>query len=246
MEKRCTCDAPIAIFGGFPVSSRGVGCLRADLYFTQVGEAVPIKPIPKPPRGLRYRYSFELYTCEKGIVPNTCTVDAGTNDEDCAMVFTVAPALPCGLRLHPRDGTISGCVEYFLLDEATKRQVDKGRILGFLVTVTNIAGSDTCKLRLVVMQAPIELVYSHSDVTYQTLDPMMAFSKELIETHTWQKWRRRQDGPIDFKRTVSYNGPASGVCRMGTVVSWPTSEATPEVAGISVDWAEPLVWPKYR
>jgi len=149
--------------------------------FGQVGEPEKVKPLPKPPRGIQYLYTFELYTCGVPIEPNRCVVESGTNDADYPMVFTVSPALPAGLIMDAKDGEISGSVDYDKLELMQRLDVDRGKVVSYQIMVDNGIGQDVCQIKIVIMRPPVAFKYEHTDVTYQSNEAKMAFSKEIID-----------------------------------------------------------------
>jgi hypothetical protein len=154
-----------------------------------------------PPAGLKYIYDDELYICDGRVVAdNSCTLESGSNDEQCRVTFSVEPALPQGLALDPRTGTISGGIDFDTAPDEERALALKPKRTRYTVTARNVAGTCKTHVSITLMVAPRTLHYAHTDVTFRAGELRMAWSAELLEQARERGWKRNPDPffPIDL------------------------------------------------
>lgn len=112
-----------------------------------------------PPTGLSYATNPATYSKGSAIAPNPPSCGGGT-----VASYSVVPALPAGLSLHPATGVLSG----------TPSTVAATAV--YTVSASNASGSTTCGLTLSVQDAPPSIGYSSGAYSFVVGTPIAALT----------------------------------------------------------------------
>jgi hypothetical protein len=116
------------------------------------------------------------------------------------------------------------------LSEEEQEKTIKATPMAFQVFAKNPIGRTKAFVRMFLLRPPQDLVFRHSQVTYQ-----VAQSK-VLESAAAKGWRPLDFGPIDLVRTEDSNGPKPTI-DAGSRFMWAASAEAPTVAGVAADIA---------
>jgi hypothetical protein len=158
--------------------------------FGKVGTQAPPPPEPEPPMNLRYRFPFELYVLDgRAITPNTCSLESGTNQEGCRIVY-ICDELPVGLTCDRDTGTISGVIDWAKLSDDFRASALRASKLTFHITAKNAVGKAKTKVSMMLLRAPEQVELRHTQVTYEV-------RKMLHIVRAWYGGPHQHSGCID-------------------------------------------------